>query len=49
MSPFCQLSFSIIQTELANLPNLLNFSAKLKKNCGCQMVTCPSIAKANSC
>ena len=39
------LSFFGIQTEPANLPN---FSAKLKKNCGCLTVTYPSIAQANS-
>ena len=33
-----------ISFELANLPNLPNISAKLKNNCGCQMVAPPSFS-----
>ena len=44
-----RVGFFLIQIELANLPNLPIISAKLKKNCGCQMVTHLSILLGADC
>ena len=41
--------FFEIPVELVNLPDLLNISAKLKKNCGCQTVTHLVIKHASGC
>ena len=52
IAPIEQCFFNFIHTiegflvELANLPNI---SAKLKKNCGCQMVTHLSINHGLGC